>query len=91
MEKINELEKRIIKIERRNKKVEQDKAWETSLLRRLLLILFTYLTIGIYMKFVLKTDPWLNAIIPSLGFYLSTLSLPIFRTFWERFIDKKRV
>lgn len=91
MEKINELEKRIIKIERRNKKVEQDKAWETSLLRRLLLILFTYLTIGIYMKFVLNIDPWLNAIIPSLGFYLSTLSLPIFRTFWERFIDKKRV
>ena len=90
MEKINELEKRIIKIERRNKKVEQDKAWETSLLRRLLLILFTYLTIGIYMKFVLNIDPWFNAIIPSLGFYLSTLSLPIFRTFWERFIDKKR-
>jgi len=89
MEKINELEKRIIKIERRNKKVEQDKAWETSLLRRLLLILFTYLTIGIYMKFVLNIDPWLNAIIPSLGFYLSTLSLPLFRAFWERFTDKK--
>lgn len=89
MEKIKELEKRILEIERRNKKVEQDKAWETSILRRLLLILFTYLTIGIYMKFVLNTDPWLNAIIPSLGFYLSTLSLPMFRKFWERFSDRK--
>ena len=88
MEKIIELQKRIVEIEKRNKKVEQDKAWETSLLRRLLLILFTYLTIGIYMRFVLNTDPWLNAIIPSLGFYLSTLSLPIFRKFWERFSDK---
>lgn len=89
MEKIVELEKRIKEIEKRNKKVEQDKAWETSLLRRLLLILFTYLTIGIYMKFVLKTDPWLNAIIPSLGFYLSTLSLPLFRKIWEKFITKR--
>ena len=89
MDKYEILEKRIVEIEKRNKKVEQDKAWETSLLRRLLLILFTYLTIGIYMKFVLNTDPWLNAIIPSLGFYLSTLSLPIFRKLWERFSDKK--
>jgi hypothetical protein len=88
MEKIIELEKRIVVIERRNKKVEQDKDWETSILRRLLLILFTYLTIGIYMKFVLNTDPWLNAIIPSLGFYLSTLSLPVFRRVWERFSHK---
>ncbi len=89
MEKIKELEKRIIEIEKRNKKVEQDKAWETSLLRRLLLILFTYLTIGIYMKFVLNTDPWLNAIIPSLGFYLSTLSLPFFKKIWDKYFYKK--
>jgi len=89
VEKIKELEKRIIEIEKRNKKVEQDKAWETSLLRRLLLILFTYLTIGIYMKFVLNTDPWLNAIIPSLGFYLSTLSLPFFKKIWDKYFYKK--
>ncbi|OGK63144.1 hypothetical protein A2334_03465 [Candidatus Roizmanbacteria bacterium RIFOXYB2_FULL_38_10] len=86
---MKELEKRIIEIEKRNKKVEQDKAWETSLLRRLLLILFTYLTIGIYMKFVLNTDPWLNAIIPSLGFYLSTLSLPFFKKIWDKYFYKK--
>lgn len=90
MEVIKQLEQRIIEIEKRNRKVEQDKAWEISILRRLLLILFTYLTIGIYMKFVLNTDPWLNAIIPSLGFFLSTLSLPLFRKFWERFYHTKQ-
>ena len=30
-------------------------------------------------------NPWLNAIIPSLGFLLSTLSLPFFKNIW---IDK---
>lgn len=85
MKKMCELEKRIIDIERRNKKVERDKVWETSFFRRFLLIFFTYLTVGIYMKFVLNIDPWLNAIIPSLGFYLSTISLSLFRKLWERF------
>ncbi len=89
MDKYEKLKKRILEIEKRNKKVEKDKAWETSILRRLLLILFTYLTIGIYMKFVLNTDPWLNAIIPSLGFYLSTLSLPFFKKIWDKYFYKK--
>lgn len=83
MDKYEKLENRILEIEKRNGKVERDKAWETSLPRRLLLIFFTYVTIALYMKFVLNSDPWLNAIIPSLGFYLSTLSLPIFRKIWE--------
>ncbi len=84
MDKLSILEKRIEEIEKRNKKVETDKAWETSWVRRLLLIFFTYAAIAFYMKFVLKTDPWFNAIIPSLGFYLSTLSLPFFRKLWEK-------
>jgi hypothetical protein len=84
MDKLSILEKRIEEIEKRNKKVETDKAWETSWVRKLLLIFFTYATIALYMIFVLETDPWFNAIIPSLGFYLSTLSLPFFRKLWEK-------
>lgn len=84
MEKLDKLEKRVLEIEKRNVKVETDKAWETSWTRKVLLILFTYLTISLYMKFVLRSDPWLNAIIPSIGFYLSTLSLPFFRKIWEK-------
>lgn len=89
MDKYEKLEKRILEIEKRNKKVEKDKAWETSILRKALLIIFTYLTISIYMRFVLNTNPWLNAIIPSLGFYLSTLSLPFFRKIWDKYFYKK--
>lgn len=89
MDKYNVLEKRVVKIENRNRKVEQDKAWETSYSRRILLIVFTYLTISLYMKYVLNIEPWLNAIIPTLGFFLSTLTLPIFKLLWKKYIYEK--
>lgn len=89
MDKYETLEKRVIKIENRNKRVEQDKTWETSYSRRILLVVFTYLTISLYMKFVLSIEPWLNAIIPTLGFFLSTLTLPLFKTLWKKYIYRK--
>lgn len=82
---LEDLEKRIEKIEERNRKVEKDKVWETSFTRRALLILFTYISIGLYMNAIKITDPWLNAIVPSLGFFLSTLTLPFFRKLWEKY------
>ena len=82
MDKIQNLEKRIEEIEARNKKVEADKAWETSFTRRILLITFTYLSIGFYLNAINIKDPWLNAIVPSIGFLLSTLTLPFFKNLW---------
>ena len=79
---IKELEKRISNIEKRNQKVEQDKKWETSLIRRILLITFTYLSVAFYMNAIKVVDPWLNAVIPSIGFLLSTLTLPFFKKLW---------
>ncbi len=83
------LEERVAKIEQRNKKVESDKAWETSLIRRGLLILFTYLAIGIYMNFIQIPNPWLNAIVPAVAFLLSTLTLPLFKNLWLEHLYKK--
>lgn len=78
----NDIEKRLSKIEARNKRVEMDKAWETSGARKVLLVVFTYLSIGIYMWAIGVDRPWLNAVIPSLGFLLSTLTLPFFKKMW---------
>ena len=80
--RIQKLEKEVIKIKLRNKKVELEKAWETSYFRRFLLILFTYLGISFYMEAVKIDKPWLNAVIPSIGFLLSTLTLPFFKEIW---------
>ena len=82
---LQSLEKRIKKIESRNKKVELDKAWETSYTRRILLIVFTYVSIGLYMWTIGVESPWLNAVIPSVGFLLSTLTLPFFKDLWKKF------
>ena len=76
------LEQRIQKIEERNKKVEADKAWETSWARRLLLTLFTYLAIGVYMWAIDIPRPLLNAVITAVAFMLSTLMMPFFRSIW---------
>jgi hypothetical protein len=88
MTELLDLEKRIEKIERRNKKVQVDKAWETSWMRKVLIIIFTYLSIALYLRFIVGIDPWINAIVPAIGFLLSTLSLPYFRKLWEKYIYK---
>jgi hypothetical protein len=82
------LEKRIEKIEERNRKVELDKSWEVSITRRGILILFTYLAIGFYLSAIEIKDPWLNAIVPAFAFMLSTLTLPFFKKFWSKYIYK---
>ena len=79
---LKELEKRLEQVEKRNKKVEMDKAWETSYMRRGLLISFTYVSIGLYMWAIGVQNPWLNAVIPSIGFLLSTLTLQYFKEWW---------
>jgi hypothetical protein len=89
MSTIQDLELRIKKIEERNRRVETDKAWETSKTRRLLLIICTYLAIALYLKFILKIEPWLNAIVPTLGFLLSTLTFPFFKKLWNKYLGSK--
>lgn len=81
---LQELEKEIEALKLRNKQVETDKAWETSLTRKALLILFTYFAIGLYLNAIHVDQPWINAFVPALGFLLSTLTLPFFRKLWEK-------
>lgn len=84
------LEERIEKIEDRNKNVELDKAWETSWTRKVFLVTFTYLAIAIYLKFIIGINPWINAVIPSIGFLLSTLTLPFFKKLWKKYLFKNK-
>lgn len=90
MTEIEKIRKEINIIKRRNKKVESNKAWETSWTRRLLLISFTYLAIGFYLDAISISSPWLNAIVPSVGFLLSTLTLPFLKKVWIRYLYKSK-
>jgi polyferredoxin len=90
MTEIEELKKEITLIKERNKRVEKDKVWETSWTRRFLLIVFTYLAIGLYLQAININNAWLNAIVPAVGFLLSTLTLPFFKKLWIRYILKEK-
>ncbi|MBS3052443.1 MAG: hypothetical protein J4428_03680 [Candidatus Aenigmarchaeota archaeon] len=90
MSNLKELEERVEKIEERNKKVENDKAWETSYTRRILLSIFTYLAIGLYLNSINISKPWINAIVPTLGFMISTLTLPFFKKLWLKYAYKNK-
>jgi F0F1-type ATP synthase assembly protein I len=84
---IVDLEKRIEKIEDRNRKVELDKAWETSLTRKIIVAVLTYIVIGLFMNSISISRPWINAVVPTLGFLLSTLTIAALKSYW---IDKFR-
>ena len=88
MATIQDLEKEIQLLKERNSRVEIDKKWETSLTRKFLLIVFTYLSIGIYLKVIDIPNPWMNAIVPALAFLLSTLTLPFFKNLWQKSLRK---
>lgn len=79
---IKELEKRINDIENRNKRVEGDKAWETSTLRKVLILILTYIFAVLYLKMADITNPFLGAVVPCVGFFLSTQTLNIIKKKW---------
>ncbi|MBI4118565.1 MAG: hypothetical protein HY455_03465 [Parcubacteria group bacterium] len=82
---MTDIETRVKQIEERNEKVEADKAWETSLMRRLLLLLFTYLAVGVYLWVIDIPRPWLHAIVPAVAFMISTLTMPLFKRLWLKY------
>ena len=84
-----DLKKEIEKIKERNKKVEADKAWETSWTRRALIVIMTYFVIVLFFYFAELPKPFVNSIVPSLAFVLSTLSLPILKKLWVKSLYKK--
>lgn len=82
---MKELEQRIAKIEKRNKRVETDKAWETSWTRRICIMVLTYLVVVAYSYIIRECDNiLLSSLVLVLGFLLSTLSVKAVRRLWEK-------
>ena len=81
---LKELEEKVKNIEERNKKVELDKAWETSWTRKICIMILTYIVVIIY-SYVTRNNNniLLSSLVPVIGFTLSTLSLKFVRKVWE--------
>lgn len=76
------IEGRLRAIEERNSRVEADKAWETSWTRRVSIMILTYVVVVMYLAFVVGVDPWLNALVPVVGFLISTLAVSSIKQYW---------
>lgn len=79
---MQDIQQEIEKIKERNKRVEVDKAWETSITRKVLIAVLTYIVVVLFFFTADISRPFINAIVPTLGFLLSTLSLGFFKQMW---------
>jgi len=78
------LEQEVAEIKERNERVELDKAWEVSWMRRLFIAAVTYIVAGIWLVWIHDTYPWLKAFVPAGAYILSTLTLPVLRNMWSK-------
>lgn len=69
-------------IKERNQRVAADKAWERSWTRRLFIAAVTYVIAGLWLGIIDAKNQWLNALVPTLGYLLSTLTLPSVKKWW---------
>jgi hypothetical protein len=80
--RIKFLEKEIEEIKKRNQKVEADKAWEISWFRTVAIMAATYLIAALVFYLIGAENIFRNALIPTVGYFLSALSLPGIKKWW---------
>lgn len=82
MTEIEKIKGEIEKIKARNKRVERDKTWETSVVRRIAVAVATYVVVLLFFLMTGTERPVLSAFVPAIGFLLSTLSIDILKSWW---------
>lgn len=85
-----DIEQELIAIKERNKKVESDKAWEVSWIRRLSIAVFTYVIAEAWLLIISEPNSWLKAFVPVVGYVLSTLTLPPIKKWWTRSVTSNK-
>lgn len=73
----------------RNARVEADKAWETSKTRRAVIAGITYCVASFFMWRIGVGEPLINALVPTGGYLLSTLSLGVIKSWWLKRYESK--
>ena len=78
-ERLSVVESELADIRNRNRRVESDKAWETSRVRLLSITGITYVTMVLVFLVLGSSRPFVDALVPTTGFFLSTLSVSFLR------------
>mmetsp|Transcript_3931 Transcript_3931/g.6164 ORF Transcript_3931/g.6164 Transcript_3931/m.6164 type:complete len:176 (+) Transcript_3931:126-653(+) len=84
---VERLKKEIRQLRRRNYDKDKGKEFEGSYTRVGFIMVITYITLSGYMYLIGVQDPLLNAIVPTVGFNLSTWSLPWVKKVWTGLYD----
>jgi hypothetical protein len=75
-DRLYSIEQQLRAIQERNARVELDKRWEVSTTRRLLVAVITYAFAALFLRLIGNDRYLLNALVPTAGYVLSTLTLP---------------
>ncbi len=83
-ERLKHIEEELRAIAERNRRVEADKAWETSFFRMYTLAGIIYL-LAMFLLYLIGTEHILfGALVPAIGFILSVQTLPAVKRWWLR-------
>jgi len=74
--------KEIESIKARNVRVEANKAWEVSWARRIMIAVLTYIVILLFFLVAALPNPFVNSLVPTLGFLISTLTIDLAKQEW---------
>ena len=83
-----EIEQKLQEINKRNHKVDLDKKWETSNFRKVLILITTYFLASLTMFAIGDSKPFVSSLIPTLGYFLSTLSFGFIKSIWIKNLQK---
>lgn len=76
---LKEIEQEIQKIKQRNKRVELDKAWETSWTRKICICILTYIIVVIYSYVIRNFDNiFLSSLVPVIRIYIINIVIKIY-------------
>lgn len=89
MDQLLLLKQEIAALKERNARVEADKAWETSYARKASIALVTYAAVVLFFLALGFPKPFVNALVPTMGFLLSTLSISFLKKLWIRFVYRR--
>ncbi len=84
---VQSLKNEIKKIKERNRRLEKDKARETSWTRRIAIVLTTYILITVFLTIIKVEKPFLSAIIPGIAYLISTTTIGILKNWWPKIIE----
>ncbi len=79
-ERLSVVESELTDIRNRNRRVQSDKAWETGRIRLFSITGITYVTMVLVFLVIGSGRPCVDALVPTTGFFLSTLSVSFLRS-----------